>query len=352
MWYHFDEERVKKDFKTIKENLHCNFIRFFTIWPYFQPEPRRVNKHALEHFSAVIDIAAKEKLKVEPSLLIGHMSWLNWIPKWAVDWNKNWIIEWASDWERSMRRFSVTDGYLHSCSVRDIYTNGDMLRAERFLFGELISELKGKQNVEIVDIGNEPRWLYLPPDDAWYRSKIFRKWIYDHSRLFEKMGWKIPIEVTLGTLSEIDKEEKPEHIILSLHLYPKVDWKETKKAGKPIYREFEQLPEIDGLKTDVLIEEFGGACCKKSKYSRGIYYTEKYVPTEECQAMVYRDIFEKYGGNENIIGFVAWDFTDYWVDPVRQPLPVRVAEHEAYLGQIRTDRSLKLNGRVLRDFKP
>jgi len=83
-WQFFDEEEVECDFSRLR-TAGFDSIRVFLLWEDFQPAPDCVSEQALNRLVHVADTARDNDLSLIPALFTGHMSGVNWIPRWAVD---------------------------------------------------------------------------------------------------------------------------------------------------------------------------------------------------------------------------------------------------------------------------
>jgi endo-1,4-beta-mannosidase len=59
-------------------------VRVFLLWEDFQPSPHEVDCAMLERLVAVADLAGERSLALIATLFTGHMSGVNWIPRWAL----------------------------------------------------------------------------------------------------------------------------------------------------------------------------------------------------------------------------------------------------------------------------
>ncbi|MDA1062180.1 MAG: hypothetical protein O2895_04630, partial [Chloroflexi bacterium] len=82
-WADFDQDEVAADFARIAA-AGFDSVRLFLTWEDFQPAPDRVDALMLRRLVLVADLAAAAGLQVVPTLFVGHMSGVNWIPRWAL----------------------------------------------------------------------------------------------------------------------------------------------------------------------------------------------------------------------------------------------------------------------------
>src|SRR5438477_326944 len=83
MWRRFDAGAIEADFRRCA-GAGCDTIRIFLLWEDFQPDPGSVDESALAKLRTVADIAAKTAVGLVPTLFTGHMSGVNWYPRWAL----------------------------------------------------------------------------------------------------------------------------------------------------------------------------------------------------------------------------------------------------------------------------
>ncbi len=81
MWRRFDPEAISDDLEDIR-GLGIAAVRGFLFLPDFMPTPDRVEPVMLERFARFLDLCAAARLRVWPTLLVGHMSGENWDPPW------------------------------------------------------------------------------------------------------------------------------------------------------------------------------------------------------------------------------------------------------------------------------
>ncbi len=156
-WKHFDEHQVKRDFARIRA-AGFDSVRIFLLWEDFQPASGCVSKRALSHLVHVADAAHSNGLDLIPTLFTGHMSGVNWIPRWAIDPNR------PPDPASSAARFRiVADGQVVSGSLKCWFLDENVARAQVRLASAAARALEGHPALWAWDLGNENSNCCVPP---------------------------------------------------------------------------------------------------------------------------------------------------------------------------------------------
>jgi endo-1,4-beta-mannosidase len=156
MWQQFDLNEIGEDMVRIKA-LGLDVVRFFLMWEAFQPEHNAIDAAALRRFDAVMDLIAKTGLQAMPTLFCGHMSGVNWLPRWALE------PQTSQGRFRTISRNAVVDR-----SIGDFYANPELLQAQ-VLFARRVGErVREHPALFAWDLGNEFSNLREParPQDA------------------------------------------------------------------------------------------------------------------------------------------------------------------------------------------
>ena len=151
-WSGFDPQEVEQDFARIAE-ARFDSVRCFLLWEAFQPERERVDSVMLERLVSVADAAQHAGLALVPTLFTGHMSGVDFIPRWAL-----------GGVERDARFRVVSGGRVVPEGVRNWYTDPDILRAQSRLAGEAATAIAGHPALWAWDLGNENSNCTIPPD--------------------------------------------------------------------------------------------------------------------------------------------------------------------------------------------
>ncbi|TAM60022.1 hypothetical protein EPN52_06380 [bacterium] len=142
-WRAFDPGEFADDCARIAE-LGLRAIRFFLMWEDLQPEPDRLDGAVLAHADRVLDICAAHGLAALPTLFTGHMSGVNWLPRWALDR------------ATAAGRFrTIAGGSERASGAGDIYADPLLLRAQIFCASQLASRWREHPALWAFDLGNE-----------------------------------------------------------------------------------------------------------------------------------------------------------------------------------------------------
>jgi endo-1,4-beta-mannosidase len=142
-WRSFDPAEVHDDFARIAAS-GFDSLRIFLTWEDFQPEPDRVDQTCLARLIATLDAAHEQGLLVMPTLFTGHMSGVNWLPRWALGRDTG---------DDRFRVFS--GGRLVDSRLASWYSDPAVGQAQCLLAGQLASALSGHSALWAWDLGNE-----------------------------------------------------------------------------------------------------------------------------------------------------------------------------------------------------
>ncbi|NIQ37960.1 MAG: hypothetical protein GTN81_05155 [Proteobacteria bacterium] len=335
-WSRFDPSIVMRDFSVMAE-YRVQVVRIFLMWEDFQPEISRVSVTALNHLVSVADSAYDAKIRLLPTFFTGHMSGLNWLPGWMVE---------SSGGEERFPIFSA--GEIRKGSIRNIYEDREVWKAQKRLIHETTNALQGHSAVWGWDLGNEPSNLVLPPS-----RDAARGWLEE--MVTELKRWEEDLPVTLGLHQEDLEEDRnlgPGEAaqfcdILSMHAYPGyATWADGLLDDKASLF-LSLVTQWLGEKT-VLLEEFG-------------------VPTQPALEIFDRDEQKRLGrivlvseddGEEysrrvlellKIYGFLGgfvWCFSDY--DPALWDIPpLNDRIYERFYGLFRWDGTPKAAAKMI-----
>jgi hypothetical protein len=127
-WLDWDQQSIVDDLKAIAR-LGMDHVRIQCLWPIFQPNINFVSESALDRLESLLDIADAVNLDVEVTVLNGWLSGYAFIPVWVEP-------KWTG-------------------AKRNIFTDPEIIEAERFLF-KSIAEAVGKHRRFLgFDLGNE-----------------------------------------------------------------------------------------------------------------------------------------------------------------------------------------------------
>ncbi|MBW2290558.1 MAG: beta-galactosidase [Deltaproteobacteria bacterium] len=326
-WKHFDEQPVKRDFARIRA-AGFDSVRIFLLWEDFQPASDRVSKGALKHLVRVADAAHSHELGLIPTLFTGHMSGVNWIPRWAIDSDQ------PPDPVSSAARFrTVADGQVVSGSPKSWFLDEDVACAQARLARAAAHALEGHPALWAWDLGNENSNCCVPPT-----REAAVEWLDRVSAGIRAADSRVPI--TLGLHMEDLTEDRrlgPREAarfcdFLCMH-------------GYPIYADFAESPTdaqilpFLGLITrwlggcDVLFAEFGAPAFPTESFDsdRAQSSTSTIPLLEAANAAAFtRSAIEKLRAF-GFLGAMLWCYAGYaealWSRP-----PLDEAAHERWFG--------------------
>jgi len=155
-WRAFDPGEFEDDCARMA-TLGLRAVRFFLMWEDLQPEPDHLDAGVLAHADRVLDACARHDLLAMPTLFTGHMSGVNWLPRWTLERGT------------PAGRFRTIAGGLERASgIGDFYADPILLRAQVFCASRLAERWRGHPALWAFDLGNEFSNLREPrtPADA------------------------------------------------------------------------------------------------------------------------------------------------------------------------------------------
>lgn len=338
-WREFELFTSKRDF-SLAAQYGLDLLRVFLLWEDFQPEINRISAKTLGDLVRVADLAHDRRIKILPVFFCGHMRGVNWLPSWMVESGKG---------EGRYPVFCM--GKIRKGRVRNMHSDREVRKAQKFLIHETADALQGHPAVWGWDLGNQSSNLIEPPSrdsaKAWFEEMVT-----------ELGRWNSSLPITWG-MDQSDLEEGripgPEELApycdfvsLQIH-YGRAKWSDEPKD--------EKAPLFLCLMTQWL----GG---------KGALVGDLGIPTEPPLPYLTEGDRKKLGGaglvkeseaetlfersldllkNHGIIGALARSFSDYdsslWDRP---PLEGQVAER--FCGLFRRDGSAKPAARMIRHF--
>ncbi len=328
-WHRFESGVLEDDFSRISET-NLNVVRIFLLWEDFQPLPRKVSTERIDHLVTVLEIANKNGLKILPTFFTGHMSGVNFLPPWMLDFGEN-----------NSRFPIISEGRKKKNRIKNFYKDREVMESQKILIREISSALKGHPSLWAWDLGNEPSNLIIP--DSREDALI---WLEEMVSELKRMDESIP--VTLGLHQEDLEEDRkmgPNEVarfcdFLSIHTYSIY----SKYSESPLD---EDVVPFLGLLTrwlgskDVLIEEVGIPSSEKFNYEK--------VISEEMAFDYYERLLKKLD-RYPFIGILFWCYGDYkkslWDFP-----PLDENEHERFFGLFHEDNTQKPYVSLIKDFQ-
>lgn len=319
-WQRFDPQEVDMDFLRIRES-GFDSARIFLLWEDFQPAPDHISQESLARLVRVANAAARHELKLIITLFTGHMSGVNWIPRWAVDKKKE------------VARFRViSGGKVHSTKLKNWYSDLSIIKAQALLAREVATALKDHPALWAWDLGNENSNCVIPPS----RDAAIA-WLETMAGAIRSIDSAHPITIGLHMEDlEEDRRLGPAEAarvcdFLCMHGYPLyADWAESPTD--------EMLLVFLGLITrwlggkEVLFEEFGAPAISRFDAYAQALATRSPVPlldAEDAATFMHRALtaLHRFG----FLGAMVWCFADYSPLLYHNP-PLDEAVHERYFG--------------------
>lgn len=325
-WQRFDEDEVERDFARLGR-AGFNVVRIFLLWEDFQPTPASVSETMLRRLVRVADITANNGLRLIPTLFTGHMSGVNWLPAWALDFRA----------PTSPPRFRiVAQNRVVQAVPKNWYADDAIIAAQALLARAVAQTLAGHRAVWAWDLGNENSNCVVPPS-----REAGISWLVRMSDEIRAADPHRPVTIGLH-MEDLEEDRKigPAEAaqtcdFLCMHGYPLyAGWAENETD------EF-VLPFL-GLVTywlggrDVFFEEFGAPT--KPPGSEAGVSPFKLLPEDEAARFTRRALasLHRFG----LMGAAVWCANDYsekiWHEP-----PLDQSVHERFFGLWRADGSAK-----------
>ncbi len=342
-WKDFERAEVADEFGQIAA-LGLRVARIFLFWEDFQLAPDRVSERALDDLGTVLDAALEMKIRVMPTFFTGHMSGINWWPKWALSQD--------DDPGGSLR---IADGEYTQRIGRDPYADPFMLEAERVLVSAVCERYGAHPAVYSWNLSNEPDIFYLPRtyEDSATWNAAHAATIRRYSDLPISAGMHLPT-ITANNGFRPDYLA-PNNDYLSMHAYS-IYFGPT-QDDDPLNSDVVPLASLvtEGLGGKaVLLEEFGYASSERGDVSeykqvrRGDREGRQFFADDQSGGRYYREVLEKLA-RCGALGAFAWMYSDYHPSLWERP-PFDTHEHERFFGLTRHDGSVKPSGEAMRAF--
>jgi endo-1,4-beta-mannosidase len=329
-WTDFDRAEVAADFTHIAAS-GLDSVRLFLTWEHFQPAPDEVDRQMLGRLVTVADLAGGAGLAVVPTLFTGHMSGVNWVPRWALG---------GSNGDDRFR--VVSDGKVTGAGLRNWYTDPVVAGAQALFAAEAAAALAGHEALWAWDLGNENSNCVVPPS----RSSALT-WLEGITSAIRAVDQTVPITVGLH-MEDLEEDRKlgPQEVsetcdFLSMH-------------GYPIYARWTDGP------TDEHLLPFLAHITGWLGRGRDVLFSEFGLPTHRGEQSVSPLIEEQtaadYTGRALVAlreagctGAMLWCYTDYDAAVWEKP-PLDLAVHERSFGLWRADGSPKPSVAVVAAF--
>ena len=328
-WSSFDAAEVSRDLALIAES-GLDSVRIFLLWEAFQPEPGRVDQGALRRLVQVADAAAESGLDLMPTLFTGHMSGVNWIPRWALGGT-----------ERDRRFRVVSGGRVVAEGLRTWYADPGMVRAQALLARESASALAGHRALWAWDLGNENSNCVVPPDREHGRS-----WLGHMTQAIRTAdpGSEVTVGLHMEDLEQdrmIGPGEAAEVCdFLTMHGYPiYAPWADG-ATDEHLVPFLARVTRWLGGGADVLFSELGLPTARNGASVDGDDDPHAPALAGEAEAARYTGLVLEGLRLAGCTGAMVWCYADYvperWAEP-----PLDEATHERFFGLWRSDGSPK-----------
>lgn len=341
-WKQFDGGEVDEEFAQIAEwGLH--HVRFFLLWEDFQPDEHTVSAEQLDNLITVLDTAAKHGLQAVPTLLVGNMSGILWIPKWLY-----------TDRPANRQTFQWTDGHFVDLEVGDFYEDATLLRAQALLAREAAGAIAGHPALHSWDLANEIDQIKVPssPDAAWLWLQVLRGSIRSADSAVPVTYGAHSLSLTTDGLTVPVTAELMDY--LCMHAYPMYN----PEARGPMDTEW--VPFLVALTSalagqrPVLMQEFGLPTASPGTGTHTIQdnflgeMKPQLLVSEEEGAEYYATVLDRLW-QIGALGAVAWCYADYTSDLWDKP-PFDLTVRERTFGLVRADGTPKPAADVMRRF--
>ncbi len=341
-WKQFDGVEVDEEFAQIA-GWGPQHVRFFLLWEDFQPEENFVSARQLNNLVTVLDTAAKHGLQAVPTLLVGNMSGLLWLPGWIY-----------TDTPTHRKTFQFTDGHEVDLEVGDFYGDARLLRAQARLAREAAHATAGHPALHSWDLANEIDQIKVPssPNTAWLWFQVLCGAIRSADPTVPVTYGAHSISLTTDGLTVPLMTQFMDY--LSMHAYPMYN----DAARGPMDAEW--VPFLVTLTSSlaggqpVLMQEFGLPTAPAGTATHTI--RDNFLGTSKPQLLVSEEEGAAYYATVldrlwqiGALGAVAWCYADYAPDLWQRP-PFDLTVRERSFGLFRADGSPKPAADVMRRF--
>lgn len=331
MWDRFDIDEIGEDFARIK-HFGFDIVRFFLMWEAFQPEPNAMDTTALRRFDTVMERIADAGLRAMPTLFCGHMSGVNWLPRWTLER------------ETVIGRFrTISGGNVVDRAIGDFYGDPELLKAQVFFAQRIGERLRGHPALFAWDLGNEFSNLRVPatPNEAAQWSARLSNALLETSGAGASGGMH-------GEDFDHDRNLRPSSIarpwpFATMHGYSAYSTFARDRRDPNVVPFLCQLQQSFSGKP-VLFTEFGNPECPP-----GANQVDGFACLDEAELARYAsDVLHRLQAR-GALGAFWWCWADY--DPVLAKLPpFDRAPHELRFGIVRSDGTAKPVAATLSEF--
>ena len=321
MWSRFDPDAIDADFARIA-SAGLRSVRFFLSWETFQPDEDRIDRNALVNLERTLELLAAYGLHGMPTLFCGHMSGVNWLPRWTLERGTP-----------SGRFRTIASGKVEPWGIGDFYARGALLDAQRFAVRSIGAHFRGNETIEAWDLGNEFSNLRVPANIADALS-----WSETLSRELARAS-ALPVTGGLhGEDVEQDRNMRPSAMcapwdFATMHGYSAYSTFARDKMDPEVVPFYYELMSSFSNKR-VLFSEFGNPQCPDG------VNTSKIPCLNESEMATYAGAVLERLQRRGALGAYWWCYTDY-DERLRGTPPFDQAPHELHFGAWRADGSPK-----------
>lgn len=329
-WADFDRSEVAADFTRIAA-AGLDSVRVFLTWEDFQPTWQDVDREMLDRLITVADLAGRAGLAIVPTLFMGHMSGVNWIPAWALGGS-----------ERDDRFRVISGGRVSEDDLRNWYADDEMAQAQVLLAREAATALAGHEALWAWDLGNESSNCVVPPSRT-----AARRWLQRLATAIREADRTALVTIGLHMEDlENDRRLGPADAcetcdLLSMHGYPIYATWADGSTDEHLLPFLAHITRWLGNGREVLFSEFGLPTYRTGDRRPGRTTrppSPLFVDEEAAAAYTQRALGALR--DAGCAGAMVWCFTDYdpaiWGKP-----PIDLAVHERSFGLWRADGSPK-----------
>jgi len=244
----YDPAITRRDFACAR-SAGFDTIRVFLRWEDAQPSASTVDPAVIARLVDAADAAVEVGVLLLVTLFTGHMSGINWIPRWAVG---------GASGDRRFRIVSGGEPLSPQTGLRNWYGDSAVVDAQERLATEVADALAGHPGIWGWDLGNENSNCTVPPD-----GPAAAAWLERMSTALRRSDRGRPITIGLHMEDlENDRVIGPAEAarwcdVVSMHGYPiYADW----AAGSTDDQLAPFLAEVTrwlASGAPVLFEEFG-----------------------------------------------------------------------------------------------
>jgi endo-1,4-beta-mannosidase len=301
----WDAASVEADFRKMRE-LGVNTVRLDMVWAWFEPRPGDYNPAAFAQLDALIKLARRFEIYLQPSLFIG-----NEVGEaiWDVPWRNG----------------------------RHPHADPEMLRLETNLAAEFGRRYANETAIQSWDLTDEPPF--------WNAGKTTDAMAINWTRLIagaiRRSDTLHPIVVGTDAQDIGHGPFRPDNILgevdfLSVHPYPVYNpelFPDPLLAERTTYAAAFQAALSGGAGKPVMVQEMGASSAQQTP--------------ERIARYLRANLYSALGGGAN--GFLLWCFTDA-APQTYQRIPYRRAPHETQFGLTTWDGNDRPAGTEFRRF--